>query len=40
MELKKIEEIYRNPKEMFPLTNKEKYSFENSKMCYICENEF
>lgn len=40
MELKKIEEIYRNPKEMFPLTNKEKYSFENSKKCYICENEF
>ena len=27
-------------KEMIPLTNKEKESYENQKICHICEKEF
>ena len=27
-------------KEMIPLTNEEKESYENQKICYICEKEF
>ena len=27
-------------KEMIPLTDKEKESYENQKVCYICEKEF
>ena len=27
-------------KEMIPLTNEEKESYENQQVCYICENEF
>ena len=27
-------------KEMIPLTDKEKESYENQKICYICEKEF
>ena len=27
-------------KEMIPLTNKEKESYEKQKVCYICEKEF
>ena len=27
-------------KEIIPLTNKEKESYENQKVCYICQNEF
>ena len=27
-------------KEMIPLTNEEKESYENQKICHICEKEF
>ena len=27
-------------KEMIPLTDKEKESYENQEICYICEKEF
>ena len=27
-------------KEMIPLTNEEKESYEDQKICYICEKEF
>ena len=31
---------YEKKKEMIPLTNEEKESYENQKICYICEKEF
>ena len=32
--------INHEKKEMIPLTDKEKETHENQKMCYICEKEF
>ena len=32
--------INHEKKEMIPFTDKEKESYENRKICYICEKEF
>ena len=35
-----MKKINYEKKEMIPLTNEEKESYENQEVCYICEEEF
>ena len=35
-----MKKINYEKKEMIPLTNKEKETHENQKICYLCEEEF